>query len=245
MQGYILKISYKGTAYCGWQVQPEKPTVQSVLQAAVEATFGVKVDITGCSRTDSGVHAKEFVALVSGQGLPDIPVVSLPLAINTKLPEDIAVIEASVAPDDFHPRYSAKGKEYIYVVHNSRLRDPFVADISWQFPRNIDVLVADELCKEFVGKYDFTAFMASGSKIIDAVREVKYFNAVRQGDNVIFTVAADGFLYNMVRIMVGTVVEAASGTKTLSIKEIINSRNRANAGITAPAKGLTLNRVFY
>lgn len=245
MQGYVLKIAYKGTNYCGWQVQPGKTTVQAVVQSACEAVFGCKVDVTGCSRTDSGVHAKGFVALVSGNGLPDIPVLSLPLAINTKLPEDISVLEASVAKDGFHPRYGAKGKEYVYTVHNSRLRDPFTADTAWQFQRRIDVSIADMLCKEFVGRHDFTAFMASGSKIVDAVREIKYFNAVRDGDYIVFTVAADGFLYNMVRIMVGTVVEAASGTQALPIKEIIASRDRANAGITAPAKGLTLNRVFY
>lgn len=245
MQGYVLKIAYKGTNYCGWQVQPGKTTVQAVVQSACEAVFGCKVDVTGCSRTDSGVHAKGFVALVSGNGLPDIPVLSLPLAINTKLPEDISVLEASVAKDGFHPRYGAKGKEYVYTVHNSRLRDPFAADTAWQFQRRIDESIADMLCKEFVGRHDFTAFMASGSKIVDAVREIKYFNAVREGDYIVFTVAADGFLYNMVRIMVGTVVEAASGTQALPIKEIIASRDRANAGITAPAKGLTLNRVFY
>ncbi len=244
MQGYVLKIAYKGTAYCGWQVQPEKPTVQSALQAACEAAFGKKVDVTGCSRTDSGVHARGFVALVSGD-LPDIPTSSVPLAINTKLPEDIAVIEAGIAPEGFHPRYSAKGKEYVYTVRNSRLRDPFCADTSWQFPKSIDASLADKLCKEFVGRHDFTAFMAAGSKITDAVREIKYFNAVREGDNVVFTVAADGFLYNMVRIMVGTVVEAASGGNIMPIKDIIALRDRANAGITAPAKGLTLNRVFY
>lgn len=245
MQGYILKIAYKGTRFCGWQVQPEKPTVQAMVQTACNLTFGKSVDVTGCSRTDSGVHAKGFIALVSGNDLPDIPVSSLPLAINMRLPEDIAILEASVAPNGFHPRYSAKGKEYIYTVRNSRLRDPFDSDTSWQFPRYIDVSVADSLCKEFLGRHDFTAFMAAGSKITDAVREIKYFNAVREGDNVIFTVAADGFLYNMVRIMVGTVVEAASGGKSMPIKEIIASRDRSNAGITAPAKGLTLNRVFY
>ena len=245
MQGYILKIAYKGTSFCGWQVQPEKTTVQATLQAACASVFGCDVDVTCCSRTDSGVHAKGFVALVSGNELPDIPLDSLPLAINTRLPEDVSVLEASVAPEGFHPRYDAKGKEYVYVVRNSRLRDPFTADTSWQFPRYIDAEVADSLCQEFVGRQDFSAFMASGSKITDAVREIKYFNAVREGDNVIFTVAADGFLYNMVRIMVGTVVEAASGTKTMPIKEIIASRDRANAGITAPARGLTLNKVFY
>ncbi|MBR6563161.1 MAG: tRNA pseudouridine(38-40) synthase TruA [Clostridia bacterium] len=244
LQGYILKIAYKGTNYCGWQVQPEKPTVQATLQKAITESLGVAVCLTGCSRTDSGVHAKGFVALVTGE-LPDISKESLPLAINTKLPEDISVLEADYADEDFHPRYSAKGKEYIYKIRNSRIRDPFENDFEWTFPKHIDVEYANELCQELVGRHDFKAFMAAGSKITDTVREIKYFNAERNGDEVIFRVAADGFLYNMVRIMVGTVAHAAAGDKMMPIRDILASLDRANAGITAPAKGLTLNRVFY
>lgn len=244
MRGYVLKIAYKGTNYCGWQVQPNKPTVQATVQRACEEIFGTHIDLTGCSRTDSGVHARGFVALASGE-LPFIPTESLPLAINTKLPEDIAIIEASEARAGFHPRYDALGKEYVYVIRNSKTRNPFDNDYSWLFTRVIDVDKANELCKEFVGRHDFCAFMAAGSKITDTVREVKYFSAERQGDNIVFRVAADGFLYNMVRIMVGTVAEMASGSEMMPIAEILKSRDRANAGVTAPAKGLTLNKVFY
>ena len=245
MQGYVLKIAYKGTNYCGWQVQPNKPTVQATVQDACERTFGTAVSITGCSRTDSGVHAREFVALVSAESLPSIPPSSLPLAINTFLPSDVAVTSAEKASEGFHPRYDAKGKEYIYRIHNSRIRNPFSAETAWHFSKHIDVEEANRLCAKFVGKKDFNAFMAAGSKITDTVREIKYFTAHREGDDIIFTVAADGFLYNMVRIMVGTVAEAASGTKFMEIEKIIESRNRSNAGITAPAEGLTLNKVFY
>jgi tRNA pseudouridine38-40 synthase len=244
LQGYLLKIAYKGTNYCGWQVQPELPTVQAVLQKACEEVFCAHVSVTGCSRTDSGVHARGFCALVEGE-IPEIPVESLPLAINTKLPCDISVLEARRVPEGFHPRYDALGKEYIYYVRNSRVRDPFTDDTSWLFPKNIDVGIASELCGQFVGKKDFRAFMAAGSKIVDTVREVRYFDVKRDGDMVIFTVAADGFLYNMVRIMVGTVVERASGGTGMPIPEIIESLDRHNAGITAPAKGLFLNKVFY
>lgn len=245
MKGYILKIAYKGTEYCGWQVQPNKPTVQATVQQACRQIFGTKIDLTGCSRTDSGVHARGFIALASGGNLPDIPLEALPIALNTALPEDIAVIEAKTAPEGFHPRYDAIGKEYIYFIRNSKLRDPFNNDTCWQFTRHIDEKYANDLCQKFVGKKDFRAFMASGSKIIDTVREIKYFNARREGDNIIFTVTADGFLYNMVRIMVGTVAEKASGTDLPEIEEIIGSGNRAEAGTTAPAKGLFLNKVFY
>ena len=245
MQGYILEIAYKGTNYCGWQVQPDKPTVQATLQGACASVLGKEILLTGCSRTDSGVHAKGFVASVCGESIPNIPETALPLAINTNLPDDISVLSAKIMPDGFHPRYDAKGKEYIYTVRNSRIKDPFSADTAWHYARLIDVEKANTLCNQFVGRKDFRAFMAAGSKIIDTVREIKYFNARAEGENIIFTVAADGFLYNMVRIMVGTVVERASGINGMDISDIIKSENRANAGITAPAHGLTLNRVFY
>ena len=244
MKGYILKIAYMGTRYCGWQVQPDAPTVQETLQNAVEKVFGTKVRLTGCSRTDSGVHAKGFVALVCGE-LPRIPCDALPMAINNSLPEDIAVVAAMDAPEGFHPRYGALGKEYIYRIHNSRIRNPFLESTAWQFTRRIDEAKAQKLCDKIVGKKDFAAFMASGSKIADTVREVKYCKISREGDEILLTIAADGFLYNMVRIIAGTVAEKASGTELPDMEEIIDSKDRSKSGTTAPAKGLTLNRVFY
>ena len=247
MQGYILVIAYKGTRYCGWQVQPGKPTVQSVLQDSCEKIFGFRPDITGCSRTDSGVHAKGFVALADvGERNLNIPAQSLPMALNTVLPDDIAVVSASIAPEGFHPRYSAKGKEYSYAIRNSRTRDPFCDDMSWLYAKKLDVGLLNELCAEFVGTKDFKAFMAAGSKITDTVRTVKYFTAERDNDMIYFKVAADGFLYNMVRIMVGTVVECAvNGRTPADVRSIIASRERKQAGRTAPAKGLCLEKVFY
>ncbi len=244
MRGYVLKIAYLGTNYCGWQVQPNKPTVQAAVQAACERVFGVQTRVTGCSRTDSGVHAKGFVALAQGE-LPDIPPEALPLALNTALPQDISVLEAKTAVEGFHPRYDAKGKEYIYRIHNSRIRDPFSEETAWLFPREIDREYANRLCREFIGEHDFASFMAAGSKITDSVRTVFDFGAEKQGDMLLFRVSANGFLYNMVRIMVGTVAEKASGTKLPEIKEIIDAKDRSLAGITAPAKGLMLNKVFY
>lgn len=245
MNSCILTIAYKGTNYCGWQVQPNKPTVQETLQKAIQQVLGKEITLTGCSRTDSGVHAKGFVALVKGDDLPDIPMEALPFAINTVLPNDISVLMAENAPDDFHPRYNALGKEYVYRIRNSRIKDPFSEETAWLFQRYIDVDIAEKLCADFVGKHDFRSFMAAGSKIVDTVREIKYFNVERLGDDVIFTVAADGFLYNMVRIMVGTVAEKASGTKLPEIQEILKGCDRSLAGTTAPAKGLFLNKVFY
>ncbi|MBR5746531.1 MAG: tRNA pseudouridine(38-40) synthase TruA [Clostridia bacterium] len=247
MQGYVLTLAFKGAGFCGWQVQPGKRTVQEVLQDACEAVFGVRPDITGCSRTDSGVHAKGFVALASFKDeRPGIPADSLPLALNAALPGDIAVLKAETAPEGFHPRYSAKSKEYIYTVRNSRLRDPFTDEYAWLFPRRLDEKALEAICAAFAGKKDFRSFMASGSKIKDTVRTVYGFSVKREGDMLYFRAHADGFLYNMVRIMVGTAAEAcANGLGPADIEKIIAARDRSEAGITAPAKGLCLNRVFY
>ena len=249
MQGYILKIAYRGGGFCGWQVQPGKRTVQATLQSACERIFGAKPDITGCSRTDSGVHARGFVALCSfgrGGSPADIPLQSVPQALNSALPDDCAVVDAAAAPNGFHPRYDAAGKEYVYTLLNSRLRDPFYEQTAWHFPRALDVSRLNALCARFVGTRDFRAFMAAGSKINDTVRTVRVFRAEGEGGLIRFTAEADGFLYNMVRIMVGTAAEfCANGASESDIDEVIESRERARAGITAPAKGLCLNRVIY
>lgn len=247
MQNVVLVIAYKGTRYCGWQVQPGKPTVQEIIQNAGAGVFGKTPSVTGCSRTDSGVHAKGFVALISpAEGSNELPLESIPLAMNALLPDDIAVISAKAAPEGFHPRYDAKGKEYSYAVRNSRTRDPFCDDMSWLCPKRIDESLLAPLCEEFVGTKDFKAFMASGSKITDTVRTVFSFTAEREGDMIYFRVSADGFLYNMVRIMVGTVIDAALKGKTAEdIRRVIESKDRARAGRTAPAKGLCLEKVFY
>ena len=246
MQKYILTIAYKGTRYRGWQVQPGKPTVQAAVQAACESVFGCDTAVTGCSRTDSGVHAKGFVCLAAPSEGAAVPPEALPFALNAALPDDIAAVSARIAPEGFHPRYDAVGKEYVYLIRNARTRDPFCDDTSWLVPKKLDEGLCGAMCREFVGKKDFRAFMAAGSKITDTVRTVFEFNAEREGDMLAFTVSADGFLYNMVRIMVGTVVDAAlKGGTPGDIAAVIASGDRSLAGATAPAKGLCLNKVFY
>ncbi len=239
-----LKLAYKGTAYCGWQVQKNAKSIQETLQDAAEAVFGKRIPITGCSRTDAGVHAKGFVC--KAEGIPDgIPVSKIPEALCTKLPHDIAVTDAQAVSDGFHPRYDAKGKEYCYYIRNSRVRDPFLCETSALWQKPIDENICDALCKQLVGTYDFRSFMASGSDITDTVRTVFDFSCRRDGDNVIFAVSADGFLYNMVRILVGTVLDVHDGASKKSIPEILAARDRTVAGRTMPACGLCLEKVFY
>ena len=240
---YKLTLSFDGSAFSGWQVQNNAPTVQAELTRCVRIILGDTATVTGSSRTDSGVHALGFVCHIESE--KSLPESSLLSALNHNLDTHIAVLDCVKVPDSFHARYSAVSKEYHYIIHNSEIHEPFLNSRVWHYPYPLDAVKMNESAAELLGEHRFTSFMAAGSKITDTVREVKYFKAERNADEIIFTVAADGFLYNMVRIMVGTVAEKASGTELPPINVIIKARDRSKAGITAPAKGLTLNKVFY
>ncbi len=249
----LLTLSYLGSDFCGYQIQPKGRTVQGELNAAAKALFGFDCDVTGCSRTDTGVHANCFCATVTKKGEghieTGIDISRIPAAMNAYLPKDIAVIQAIEVDDGFHPRYDVKYKEYVYRIYNSQARCPFEEGRSWHIPYLFDddaVHRMNDAAQYFLGSHDFSAFMASGSKVESAVRCVKYANVMREGDIITFTVAADGFLYNMVRIMAGTLADVARGKILPSeIETIISSCDRKNAGMTAPAEGLYLNKVVY
>lgn len=249
----FLKISFLGTDYCGYQVQNNAVTVQQRMNEASEKLFGYECDIVGCSRTDSGVHANEFCLTVSKKGenalVHSVPLEKIPTAFNSLLPDDISVTEAEMVDDDFHARYDVKYKEYIYKIWNGKVKNPFWGDRAYHCPFHIDRVAVKEMnraAQMFIGKHDFTAFMAKGSKITDATRTVLYACVYSEDDTVVFKVAADGFLYNMVRIMVGTLIDVARGSlSTDDISNIISSKKRGLAGATAPACGLYLNRVSY
>lgn len=242
---YLLKLSYLGTAYAGFQVQPNGDTVQGRLCSAAKTLFGVDCAVTGCSRTDSGVHAKEYYATLESVGGADIPAARLPRAINTYLPKDISVSCARIVPDDFSIRKNVSGKEYEYIILNTAVGDPFCTGRALHYPHHLDADKMNEAAKHFVGKHDFAAFMASGSDIADTVRTVSECRVERDGNIVKIYMAADGFLYNMVRITVGTLIEVSEGKISPDgIDKIINSKDRTLAGRTAPPEGLYLGKVF-
>ena len=249
----LLKISFLGTNYNGYQVQPDKPTVQRELNDAAMKIFGFDCDIVGCSRTDSGVHANEFFVCVSKKGDNSldctIPMDKVPLAFNSVLPNDISVLEARTVDDEFHPRYDVKYKEYIYKIWNNPIKNPFFADRAYHIPQiysDDTVAKMNEAAQFFCGKHDFAAYMAQGSKIVDSNRNVKYAQVYREGEFIVFKVAADGFLYNMVRIMTGTLLLVAQNKiSPCDIEKITESKERKNAGSTVPACGLYLNKVEY
>ncbi len=247
MKKIKLNISYIGTAYCGWQVQPNALSVQEKLQDALESVFGARYPLTGCSRTDSGVHAKDFVCAVElDDNANNIPCERIPLVINRVLPSDISVKSACEAAKDFHPRYSSVGKEYEYIYYDNNIRDPFLYGRVTNISPHLDEKAMNEAAKAIVGKKDFRCFMASGSKIVDTVRTVYKCEVTRQDKCVVLRISADGFLYNMVRIIAGTLALCGQGKLTKSdIEKIISSKDRSLAGQTLAPEGLYLSKVFY
>ena len=243
----LLKIAYCGTAYCGWQVQKNGVSVQGLLCDAAKEIYGDGVKVTGCSRTDSGVHAKEYCCTLDLPMMaPEIPESRIPAALNRHLPDDVTVYTATAVGDDFHARYSVKQKTYEYVFDNFEHKNPFLVGRAWHIPKKLDEKIMDEAAKAFVGTHDFSSFMASGSSVQDTVRTVSYATVIRDGDLVKFCVRADGFLYNMVRIMAGTLYEVSIGKIDKNdIPNIIADKNRKKAGITAPPDGLYLVCVEY
>lgn len=245
MKNLLLKISYDGAAYHGWQIQENALTVQEVFQAALHKITGGDEDIKACSRTDTGVHAREFCISVKTESL--IPPERMRAALNHYLPESIAVKSCEEVPLDFHARYSCKGKQYTYEIWNNPVRDPFLSGRALHYWYPIDENELNRAAMQYIGRHDFTSFCTLDRREKgDLTRTVTEAKVERNGDKVIFTVAADGFLYNMVRIMTGTLLRVQQGKLTPEdIPKIIDARDRAKAGPTAPACGLYLNKVYY
>ena len=245
---YLAKIKYLGTDFHGFQVQPELRTVQGELNAALNQAFGLPCKVTGCSRTDAGVHANEFCVKVECPG-GTIPADKLPIAVSRFLPNDLSLFYAEECADEFHPRYDVKEKEYLYRIINSRIYDPFEFGRAWFVARPITdkgINRMNEAARHIIGKQDFATFMAEGSDIVDTVRTVTALTVEKKGNLVEIRISADGFLYNMVRIIVGTLTEVAFGRfNPDDMPEIIASKDRSRAGMTAPADGLYLNQVKY
>ncbi len=245
---YFAKIKYLGSAFCGFQVQPNARTVQGELCSACAQAFGVPVKVTGCSRTDSGVHANEFCLTIEAEGA-SIPPSKLPVALARYLPRDLSLYYAEECPQDFHPRYGVRYKEYLYKIRNNGISDPFEYGRAWFVSQPVSDAALEnmrEAARHIIGKHDFASFMSEGSDVKDTVREVYSLSVLREGDNIEIKISADGFLYNMVRIIVGTLVDVAFGRILPDdIPKIIENRDRSRAGMTAPPEGLYLNRVVY
>jgi len=240
----LITLKFIGTRYHGFQVQKNALSVCETLQNALEHLYGTRPPVKGCSRTDAGVHAMGYC--VSYTQPKPIPPHKLPLAINRFLPDDIRVVSAREVPPDFHARYSAVCKEYLYRIHNSAVADPFQRGLCWRYPIPLDETQMARAAAYFVGTHDFASFQSVGSDIADTRRTVRFARVWREGEMISFHVCANGYLYNMVRIMTGTLVEAGAGRmEPQHMQAVLAGRNRALAGDTAPAQGLFLWKVHY
>ncbi len=244
MRNLILHLQYDGTRYHGWQVQPLARTVQEVVQGAIFGVTGEHVSVNGCSRTDAGVHAKHFVCNFHTQ--TKIPCERFPYAMNANLPDDIAVTLCEEAEDSFHARYDAKSKIYEYRILNSKVRNPFEKDRAWQYPIKLDIGRMRQAAAWLVGTHDFTAFMAAGGQQRQMEKEMYELRVEKQDQLFTVRVHANSYLYNMVRIIVGTLVYAGNGKiQPDDVRSILLSKDRKRAGMTAPPQGLYLYQVFY
>lgn len=239
-----LLIEYDGTNYCGWQRQPKDPSVQEELERAILKLTGKSVTVVGSGRTDSKVHALEQVANFNISS--KIPASKFKLALNGLLPQDIAIKSSSEVHLDFHACDDAKLKEYKYLIYNGKTRSPIKRNHSYFISKKLNFKDMEYALRFFIGTHDFRGFMATGSSIKGTVRNITDASIVKNEDMIEVTIQGTGFLYNMVRIIVGTLIDIGRGKiDKNSIEDIIESRDRIKAGHTADAKGLYLSKVFY
>ena len=242
-----LHLAFDGTNYCGFQVQPNGVSICQKVQDALEQVLGCRPDVKGCSRTDSGVHALDYVLNFHGE--VRLPLYRLPLALNAHLPPDIRVKSASQVGEDFHARYSAHWKTYQYRIRNSAIDDPFTRNYYHRVPGKLDLAAMDRAARSLEGTHDFLAFCAAGSSVAargDTVRTITRCRVEEKEMMVFISVTADGYLYNMVRILAGTLLEVGQGKRDPdSLPALLESRDRSKAGPTLPGKGLFLQQVEY
>ncbi|MDP4119758.1 MAG: tRNA pseudouridine(38-40) synthase TruA [Bacillota bacterium] len=245
MRNLFLSITYDGSYFHGWQIQENALTVQEVFQKSLRKIIGNNFEIKGCSRTDSGVHANMYCMNVRTEH--KIEPVRFKHALNRFLPSSIAVNDCKLVENDFHARYSCKSKQYIYKIWNAEIRNPFLEGYALHYRYPLDTDMLNKSVQSFVGSHDFSSFCTlDRRKAGNLTRNIKAASVTRDGDMVVFTVEADGFLYNMVRIMVGTLLRIAQGKIPADgIIDIIEAKDRSKAGPTAPACGLYLNKVIY
>ena len=244
MKNIALRLRYDGSCYHGWQVQKNAITVAQTMEEALAKVCGERVKLTGCGRTDAGVHALRYCANFHSDCT--VPVDRMPLAVNSRLPDDIAVVDAVEVPDDFNAIGSCVKKEYVYKILNSRIPDPFLADRVCFYPQRLDLSLMQAAARAFEGTHDFTAVRSAGTQTKTTVRTVYWCRAEKDGDLITVSICANGFLYNMCRAMVGTMVYASYGKLIPEeIPALLEKRDRRLTGPTMPPQGLYLNRVWY
>lgn len=245
MRNLKVYMAYRGTRYHGFQRQENALAVQQVVEEALEKVLDEPVTIYGCSRTDTGVHAEAYCFNFYTQ--KTVPNRGIILGTNQFLPPDISLLSCEEEDLDFHARYSCKGKEYLYKIHADICKDPFSTDLALHYRRPIDIELMREAASHYVGRRDFAAFCSQGSTPMKTtVRTIEHFRIEQKGSEIEMLVKGDGFLYNMVRIMVGTLLYINEGKIKLSeLEDIFESKNRILAGKTAQPHGLYLHKIYY
>ncbi|MBD5140229.1 MAG: tRNA pseudouridine(38-40) synthase TruA [Ruminococcus sp.] len=244
MRNLKVFTAYCGTAYHGFQRQENAVGVQNILEEKLSLLTNGDVKINGCSRTDTGVHANEYC--FSFETEHSIPCNNIIRGMNSILPDDISILSCEEVPADFHARYSCIAKEYEYLILNRQSKDPFLADRALHYPFKLDIPLIEKAAQDFVGTHDFTSFCGTANLKENTVRTIEYFKVIQNENLVKLIVKGDGFLYNMVRIMVGTLIFINEGKLDAgSIPAIIEAKDRNLAGKTIGAQGLYLNKVFY
>lgn len=239
-----LLIAYDGTAYHGWQSQLNKPTIQETIEKALYTVMKQKINLTGSGRTDAGVHALGQVANFKADTriLED----KIKIALNANLPPDIRILESVDVDMDFNSRFDATDKTYMYQIYNDRVHNPFYARYSCFVPQVLNIDKMEEAIKFIPGTHDFKAFMATGSNVKTTVRRVYETRLEREGSLIRLYIKGDGFLYNMVRIIAGTLIDIGKGLKDIScIERALENKDRRVLGQTAPPRGLFLMNVNY
>ena len=244
MRNIAVRLSYDGSRYHGWQIQKNDVTVAETLEEAIEKALGESCRVTGCGRTDAGVHALRYCANFKTDSA--IPADRIPFALNSRLPGDISVSDACVVSDDFNAIGSCIKKEYIYKILNAPVRDPFLDSRVCFYPQRLDMELMSRAAAAFVGTHDFKAVRSEGTETKTTIRTVYSCSAEKEGNIITISICANGFLYNMCRAMVGTMVYASYGKLIPEdIPALLEKRDRRLTGPTMPPQGLYLNRVWY
>ena len=244
MRNIKLIIEYDGKKFGGWQKQPNKLNIQGEIEKAIEEITGETVELNASGRTDAGVHSLGQTANFKTNSTIDIA--KIPVAINSKLKQSIRITSAEEVDENFHARYSCTGKKYRYIINNSKYGSAIYRDLEYHMPMKLNVDDMKKAIKHFEGEHDFKGFKASGTSSKNSVRTIYSANVIEEGDRIIIELEGNGFLYNMVRIISGTIVYVGLGKiKPEEIPQIIESKDRTRAGKTLPPQGLYLVQVYY
>ena len=244
MRNIALIISYDGTNYCGFQRQNNGNTIQGTVEAALLTLTGEEITVSGCGRTDAGVHAVEY--LLTFKTNSSVPAEKFPVALNSLLPSDIRIKKSFECNDEFDGRFSVKRKTYMYIIDNNEFTTPFASRYSWHYKYPLDVNKMKEAAQYLVGEHDFKSFMAAGGQVKSTVRTIYSADVEENNGFIKISVCGNGFLYNMVRIIAGTLTYVGGGKLSPEdVKTIIESKDRTKAGITAPPTGLFMKNVDF